>query len=81
VSHRVVIRSFDDRPFRISDVDRGNFVLRCEFAHEARGTHTVELQIDPDRAADQKEAEIVIRTDRGDQPQLFVRIIVLPAGV
>jgi hypothetical protein len=81
VSHTVVIRSFDDRPFRVSAVERGNLVERCEFSHEPDSAQTVKLQIDPDRAARQKDAEIVIRTDRGDQPAVSVRVIVLPAGV
>jgi len=81
VSHTVVIRSFDDRPFRIRGVEPGDFVSRCQFSHEAGSTQTVKLQIDPDRAAREKDAEIVIRTDRGDQPAVSLRIVILPAGV
>jgi len=81
VSHTVVIRSFDDQPFRVIGVEPSYLALSSESTDEAARIHTLTLRIDADRAAEDKDAEIVIRTDRGDQPVISLKIVVLPEGV
>lgn len=81
VSHRVSISSFDGRAFRIRGVEPAHMVSKCEFSPDASRTQTVEVQIDPDRVARQKGSEVIIETDRDDQPTVSLKVIVLPAGV
>lgn len=81
MSHTVVIHSFDERPFRVRGVEPANLISSCKFSHEAGSTQTLKIQIDPDRAARDKEAVIMIKTDRRDSPAVLLKIVILPAGV
>jgi uncharacterized protein DUF1573 len=80
-SHTIVIRSFDDQPFRVSDVGPQHLVLSSEFDHEAGSTHTLKLRIDPDRAAKENHPQITIKTDASDQSAVSLSILILPPGV
>ena len=80
-SHTIVLRSFDDRPFRISEVGPQDLVVSSEFDRETSNTHTLKLRIDQDRAASRRSPQITIKTDGSDQPAVSLSILILPAGV
>ncbi len=81
LSHTIVLRSFDDHPFRIIDVGPQDLVVSSEFDHETGSAHTLKLRLDPDRAAREKSPQITIKTDDSDEPTLSLSILILPAGV
>jgi Protein of unknown function (DUF1573) len=79
--HTIVMRSFDNQPFRVGAVEPPHLVLSSEFINGAANVHTLKLWIDPDRAAREKCPQITIRTDRSDQPSISLNVVVLPPGV
>lgn len=81
MTHTLVLRPFDDRPFRVIHVGPPNLIVNAEFEHEASRTHALKLRIDPDVASREPNPQITIRTDIEDQPAVSVSVVILPSGV
>jgi hypothetical protein len=77
----VVIRSFDDRAFRIKSVDPAAPVLESEYSGERKGAQSVKLRVNIDHARTVTEHGVRITTDLDDEPPILVKIVILPAGV
>ncbi len=81
VTHTVVLRAFDDRPFRVSHVGPRHLLASFDFNDEASRTHTLKLRIDPERASHEQDPKVTIETDVDDQPIVSLSIVILPPGV
>ena len=81
VTHTIVLKASDERPFRVSRVGPSQLVVSCEFAREASEAHTVRLQIDPERASRERDPKVTIETDAKNQPTVSLSIVILPPGV
>ncbi len=79
--HTITIRTFDNRPFRISDAGPSHLVASREFDRGARPVHTLRLRIDPELASHERDPQVTIKTDVEDQPIVSLSIVILPPGV
>ena len=81
VTHVVVIKASDGRPFRIRNVGPSQMVVSSEFDHEVRRAQTLKFRIDPDRLLHEQDAKVTIQTDIEDQPNVSLSVVILPPGV
>jgi hypothetical protein len=77
VTHTVVLRISDDRPFHVSHIGPPRLVVSSEFDDEASLAHTLKVRIDPRLASQESNPQITIKTDVADQPTVSVSIVVL----